>query len=315
VFFVGENSTGVVERIFALLNERHETSVTFASAIGVSQGNVSDWKRGRSKPSIEALGKIADFFNVSADYLLGRNSGEFTYDSYKIADVSNSTLQNIAMGPNAKVNAEQAAQTSAQNKDEHLAERWLPLFNQLSQEEQYRALQYLSAHSQGAYTLKTCFVALEIGEERSETRKKAREIVEKLIEPAAKGINPNVFTLWSVNNYKPGRVDQTVVQALTDYDIAVVVWTNNNANVAWEYGYRAGLKKPLVVITNQSHTSLPVDFRGVNTHKFDDTFRNAENDIDNIREFMLAALDATPKFYSVGDVIPARDAEFFIEGS
>ena len=43
-----------------------------AEAIEVSPGNVGDWKSGRSKPNIDAIVKIADCFNVTTDYLLGR---------------------------------------------------------------------------------------------------------------------------------------------------------------------------------------------------------------------------------------------------
>ncbi|MCL2698474.1 MAG: helix-turn-helix domain-containing protein [Oscillospiraceae bacterium] len=38
----------------------------------MSTGNVSDWKSRRSKPNIDTLPKIADYFDVSVDYLLGR---------------------------------------------------------------------------------------------------------------------------------------------------------------------------------------------------------------------------------------------------
>ena len=45
----------------------------FAAMVNVSQGNLSDWKNGRSKPNVDAIVKIADTFNVTTDYLLGRN--------------------------------------------------------------------------------------------------------------------------------------------------------------------------------------------------------------------------------------------------
>lgn len=46
--------------------------MSFSKAIGVSSGNISDWKSGRSSPKQDALIKIADYFDVSTDYLLGR---------------------------------------------------------------------------------------------------------------------------------------------------------------------------------------------------------------------------------------------------
>jgi transcriptional regulator with XRE-family HTH domain len=37
----------------------------------VPQSTLSDWKRGRSIPKIDKLQKLADYFGVSVDYLMG----------------------------------------------------------------------------------------------------------------------------------------------------------------------------------------------------------------------------------------------------
>ncbi len=57
--------------LFELMKNNNIKQQQLSEAVGVSQGNVSDWKSGRSSPSIEVLPKIAEFFNVSTDYLLG----------------------------------------------------------------------------------------------------------------------------------------------------------------------------------------------------------------------------------------------------
>lgn len=41
-----------------------------AEAIGVSNGNVGDWERGRSKPGYDSLIALSRYFGVTADYLL-----------------------------------------------------------------------------------------------------------------------------------------------------------------------------------------------------------------------------------------------------
>lgn len=41
-----------------------------AKATGITKSTFSDWKSGRSNPKNEKLQKIADFFNVSVDYLM-----------------------------------------------------------------------------------------------------------------------------------------------------------------------------------------------------------------------------------------------------
>ena len=39
---------------------------------GISTGNISDWKNGRSMPTSSKLIVIADYLDCSVDYLLGR---------------------------------------------------------------------------------------------------------------------------------------------------------------------------------------------------------------------------------------------------
>jgi transcriptional regulator with XRE-family HTH domain len=42
--------------------------------LGVSQPTISDWESGRKQPSSKSAAKIADYFSVSLDYLLGRET-------------------------------------------------------------------------------------------------------------------------------------------------------------------------------------------------------------------------------------------------
>lgn len=39
---------------------------------GISTGNISDWKSGRSMPTAPKLVILADYLDCSVDYLLGR---------------------------------------------------------------------------------------------------------------------------------------------------------------------------------------------------------------------------------------------------
>lgn len=57
--------------IFAKLLEEHGvTPYQVFKATGVAQSSLSDWKNGKSKPKYEKMVKIADYFNVSVNYLL-----------------------------------------------------------------------------------------------------------------------------------------------------------------------------------------------------------------------------------------------------
>ncbi|MCL2078050.1 MAG: helix-turn-helix domain-containing protein [Oscillospiraceae bacterium] len=44
--------------------------------LGFSSGSFSQWTNGRSKISIDNLHKIAEYLNVSIDYLLGRTQNQ-----------------------------------------------------------------------------------------------------------------------------------------------------------------------------------------------------------------------------------------------
>ncbi len=57
------------------LRQKHGISqVEFAREMNVTKQCVSNWENDNVLPSIEMLIKIADFFKVSTDYLLGRES-------------------------------------------------------------------------------------------------------------------------------------------------------------------------------------------------------------------------------------------------
>lgn len=65
-------SNSKVPVLFEILERKGITGSQLASGIGVSTGNIFDWKSGRSAPKPEAICKIAEYLNCSTDYLLGR---------------------------------------------------------------------------------------------------------------------------------------------------------------------------------------------------------------------------------------------------
>ena len=61
-----------MNRIKVLRNERGISQKALSLEIGYSQATVSAWESGLKTPSSKAAATIADYFNVSLDYLLGR---------------------------------------------------------------------------------------------------------------------------------------------------------------------------------------------------------------------------------------------------
>ena len=70
-------------RFEALCRERSTTPNAVAREIGASSGSVTAWKRGTA-PRNATLAKIAAYFGVSTDYLLGQISAD-VLDSADIA--------------------------------------------------------------------------------------------------------------------------------------------------------------------------------------------------------------------------------------
>ena len=59
------------ERLRELRYEKGMTQAAIAKLLSVSKMAVSHWERGNSEPSIEQLKVLANFFDVSVDYLTG----------------------------------------------------------------------------------------------------------------------------------------------------------------------------------------------------------------------------------------------------
>ncbi len=61
-------------RIKELRTAHNLTQVEFGNKLSVAKQTVSNWENNNIQPSIDMLIKIADYFGVSTDYLLGRSN-------------------------------------------------------------------------------------------------------------------------------------------------------------------------------------------------------------------------------------------------
>jgi len=60
------------ERLKELREEKGLSKRQLGTMLKVSDTSVSKWERGKMSPSLDVLLLLADFFNVSLDYLAGR---------------------------------------------------------------------------------------------------------------------------------------------------------------------------------------------------------------------------------------------------
>lgn len=67
------------------------TQEELANHLGLKRYNISDWEQERTQPDIESIKKLANYFNVSIDYLLGKsdvrniNNPDIDESSFKVA--------------------------------------------------------------------------------------------------------------------------------------------------------------------------------------------------------------------------------------
>ena len=62
-----------MEKLPELRKEINISQSTLAKELGIAQNTLSQYESGKREPDNETLIKLADFFNVSIDYLLGKS--------------------------------------------------------------------------------------------------------------------------------------------------------------------------------------------------------------------------------------------------
>lgn len=72
----------ISQRVFAELKKQKKKQKDLAEYIGISTSAVSDWKKKGTNPSAENISAIADFLEISIDYLL---TGEEHHNNANIA--------------------------------------------------------------------------------------------------------------------------------------------------------------------------------------------------------------------------------------
>ena len=80
------------ENIKKLRVSKGINQVEFAKALCVTKQCVSNWENDNVVPSVDMLCKIADFFGVSTDYLLGRSEKR----NIDVSSLSDEQISHIA---------------------------------------------------------------------------------------------------------------------------------------------------------------------------------------------------------------------------
>lgn len=68
----------MVNRIKSLREDRDMRQSDLAEATGIDQRTISNYETGKTLPDAYALVRLANFFDVSIDYLLCRSNNDFS---------------------------------------------------------------------------------------------------------------------------------------------------------------------------------------------------------------------------------------------
>lgn len=104
----------LVEKIRALARQRDLSLPQLEQELGLGNGTISRWRS--SSPNTEKLQKIADYFNVSMDYLLGREQYLTHKDEKDIAKDLDNIMEKLTSGENgpASYNGEELSPEAAE---------------------------------------------------------------------------------------------------------------------------------------------------------------------------------------------------------
>lgn len=74
-----------MRRLHELRTDRDIRQQTVADYLGVSRATYANYESGKREPSLNTLKKLASFFKVSADYLLGLSQNETLSETFSAA--------------------------------------------------------------------------------------------------------------------------------------------------------------------------------------------------------------------------------------
>jgi hypothetical protein len=122
---------------------------------------------------------------------------------------------------------------------------------------------------------KTCFVISPIGNDGSDVRRRADQILKHIITPAVAGCGFEPLRADQIS--EPGLITTQVIQHIIDDPLVVADLTGSNPNVFYELAIRHAIRKPLVQII-QKEEKIPFDVAGMRTVPVD------HRDLDSVQE-------------------------------
>lgn len=114
--------------------------------------------------------------------------------------------------------------------------------------------------------MKKCFVISPIGEEGSDVRKNADELLKYVIEPACRAKGYEAIRADKISD--AGMITQSIIEHILQDDIAIIDITGRNANVFYELAIRHSYGLPAIQVAKDI-TDIPFDIHNVRTIQYD----------------------------------------------
>lgn len=105
-----------IDNLFKMISEKGINQSKLAKNTSISTGNISDWKNGKSMPSAVKLDELANYFDCSVDYLLGRVKNPNSYSTNNVNIPISETSATLELDPTTQVLVEHFNKLSPQDK-------------------------------------------------------------------------------------------------------------------------------------------------------------------------------------------------------
>ena len=139
---------------------------------------------------------------------------------------------------------------------------------------------------------KTCFVISPIGNEGSDVRIRADQVLKHIIGPSARECGYETLRADQIS--EPGLITSQAIQHIVEDPLVIADLTGRNPNVFYELALRHAIKKPLVQIIHATE-SIPFDVAATRTvhvdHRDLDSVARAKEEI--VRQ--IRAVESNPE--------------------
>lgn len=132
--------------------------------------------------------------------------------------------------------------------------------------------------------MKKCFVISPIGEEGSETRKRADQLYKYIIKPVCEICEFNPIRVDQIND--TDSITQTILDYLNTAELVIADISEHNPNAFYEMGYRKSLSKPIIHLKQQRET-IPFDIANIRTFDYD---LNDLDSVDAVKERLVKTI-------------------------